>query len=206
MKPGWAAAWLIGFSVIITLLAVGVILLVSSRPRGEPIRLIPPPTQLPLIVQVGGAVAKPGVYRLPSGSRVLDAIQAAGGLTPDADAALLNQAALVQDGQMVWAPPKSNQAQNPPAAAPSQPDISSKAPPAIRVIYPLNLNTATAEELETLPGIGPELAGRIIAYRNTFGPFAQVEDILSVDGIGPKTLDKIKDLITVAAPGGDQPP
>ncbi len=206
MKTGWAAAWLIGFSIIITLLAVGVILLVSSRPRGEPIRIIPPPTQPPFVIQVGGAVANPGVYRLAPGSRVLDAIQAAGGLTPDADAALINQAALVQDGQMIWVPLQSSQAQNPPGTALPQSDIPSNTPPAIQASYPLNLNTATAEELETLPGIGPELAGRIVAYRNTFGPFAQIEDILAVDGIGPKTLDKIKDLITLAAPGGDQPP
>lgn len=206
MKPGWAAAWLIGFSIIVTLLAAGVILLVSSRPRGEPIRIIPAPTQPPLVVQVGGAVVNPGVYRLPPGSRVLDAIRAAGGFTPNADAALINQAALVQDGQVIWAPLQSSQAQNPSGTPLPQSDIPSNTPPAIQADYPLNLNTATAEELETLPGIGAELARRIVAYRNTFGPFARVEDILAVDGIGPKILEKIKDLITVTAPGDNQLP
>lgn len=185
--------------------------MVSSRPRGEPIRLIPPPTQPLLVVQISGAVAKPGVYSLPPGSRVLDTIQAAGGLLPDADATLINQAALIQDGQMIWVPAHSSSPQNPPTpdsapAVPVLPDNTSRTSPTLEVVYPINLNTATPEELESLPGIGPELAARIIEYRNTHGPFAQTEDIVLVNGIGPKTFEKIKDLITVAAPGSNQTP
>lgn len=181
--------------------------MVSSRPRGEPIRLIPPPTQPPLVVQISGAVAKPGVYSLPPGSRVLDAIQAAGGVLTDADVNLINQAALIQDGQMIWVPVRSSAPQNSPTqdsvpVVPALPENPSRTSPTLEVIYPINLNTATPEELESLPGIGPELAARIIEYRNTHGPFVKTEDILMVSGIGPKTFEKIKDLITIAAPGG----
>lgn len=108
MKAGWAAAgpiaWLIAFSIIITLLAAGIILMVGSPPRGEPIRLLSAPTPLPLVVQVSGEVGKPGVYSLPAGSRVVDAIQAAGGLLPQADVRALNQAAPIQDGELIWIP------------------------------------------------------------------------------------------------------
>ncbi len=108
MKAGRAAAWpiagLLAFGIIFALLAAGVIQLVSSQPRGEPIRLLPAPTPEPFVVQVNGEVGKPGVYSLPPGSRVVDAIQAAGGLLPQADVRTLNQAAPIQDGEMVWIP------------------------------------------------------------------------------------------------------
>jgi competence protein ComEA len=205
MKSGWVAVLLIGFSIIITLLAAGIIMLVSSRPRGEPIQLIAPPTPPLLVVQVSGAVAYPGVYQLPPGSRVLDAIQAAGGLLPTADTALINQAASLQDGQMVWVPSLSGETPPPPGVTSAAPEMPSGAP-TTSINFPININTASIEELEALPGIGPELASRIVTYRNTYGPFAKIEVILAVSGIGPKTLEKIKDLITVTTPGGSEPP
>jgi competence protein ComEA len=205
MKPGWAAVLLIGFTIVITLLAAGIIMMVSSRPRGEPIPLIAPPTPPLLVVQVSGAVANPGVYHLPAGSRVLDAIQAAGGLLPTADATLINQATLLQDGLMVWVPSVTGETPPPPGATSAVPEMPSRAPTA-GINVPLNINTATAEELETLPGIGPELAGRIVVYRNTYGPFAKVGAIVSVSGIGPKILENIKELITVTAPSGNELP
>lgn len=206
MKPGWAA-WFIGFSILLSLLAAGVIYLLSSKPRGEPIRLNPLPTPAPLVVQVSGAVFHPDVYPLPPGSRVQDAIQAAGGLLPNANVELINQAAPVQDGQLIWVPfiepepttpapggPAPSDAPPPPAATPS-------------IAFPINLNTATQLELQELPGIGEVRAQSIIAYRTAHGPFQNIEDIQAVDGIGPGIFEKIKDLISVDnQPPGSIPP
>jgi DNA uptake protein ComE-like DNA-binding protein len=116
MKPVWAA-WLIGFSVILSLLAAGILYLSSSKPKGEPIRLNPLPTARPLVVQVGGAVAQPGVYQLSMGSRVQDAIQAAGGPLPAANIELVNQAAPLQDGELVWVRRISRRRLQPPLQA-----------------------------------------------------------------------------------------
>ena len=106
---------------------------------------------------------------------------------------------------MVWAPAVTGETPPPPGATSAVPEMPSRAPTA-GVIVPIDINTATAEELETLPGIGPELAGRIVVYRNTYGPFAKVEDIVSVSGIGPKILENIKELITVTTPSGSELP
>jgi hypothetical protein len=100
MKTWWAIA----LTAVVSLLAVGVLFLVSRQPRGEGIRLVPPPSPQPLVVHVSGAVLNPGLYQLPPGSRVQDAIQAAGGLLPEADAVALNLAALIKDGQRVPVP------------------------------------------------------------------------------------------------------
>lgn len=199
MKPGWAAAWLIGFSIVISLLVAGIILLVSSQPRGEPIRLSPPPTLPPLIIQVSGAVAQPGVYQLVPGSRVQDAIQAAGGLLPEASPEIINQAAPLEDGDMVWVPSKTPQSAQPAATLPVSPSRLPEALPGAVVTFPININTATAEELEELPGIGAELARRIIDYRTTHGPFSNPEEILSVNGIGSGKFEAIQELITVVS-------
>ena len=205
MKSGWAAAWLIGFGIVLSLLVAGIILLVSSQPRGEPIRLLPPPTAPPLVIQVSGAVAQPGVYHLPPGSRVQDAIRAAGGLLPEASPETINQAELVQDGDLVWVPFKAPQNELLPGAPPGTPPSTPPALPSrlperaasTTTAFPVNINTATGEELEALPGIGTELARRIIEYRTTYGPFSDPEDIQSVDGIGSGKFEAIKDLITV---------
>jgi len=206
MKPGWAATWLIGFSIVLSLLIAGIILLVSSQPRGEPIRLHSPPTPPPLVVQVGGAVAQPGVYQLAPGSRVQNAIWAAGGALPEASLGTINQAAPVEDGDMVWVPfsvPEDGQLPETPPAFPSRLPESA---PEVAVEFPVNINTATAEELEALPGIGTELARRIIEYRTVNGPFTDPEHIQNVDGIGSGKFEAIKDLIAVdASPPGSAP-
>jgi competence protein ComEA len=195
MKSGWAAAWWIAFGVLLALVAAGVLLLLNSRPRGEPIRLLPLPSSQPLVVQVGGEVANPGVYSLPPGSRVEDAIRAASGALPGANLELVNQAALIQDGELIWIPPVQ------PTPIPER--FSSTLPPlntpevAVTPEFPINLNTATLEELEALPHIGQVLAQRIIEYRLANGPFQQVEDVQMVDGIGPGIYAEIQDLITV---------
>ena len=178
MKTGWAIA----FGVAVGLLAAGLLLLVSRAPRGQAVQLIPPPTASPLIVDVAGAVANPGVYTFPPGSRMQDAIQAAGGLLPEADPELLNLAAQLKDGQVVRAPRK----------AVSTPGVSAPAPGGL-----LNVNTASLPELDTLPGIGPVLAQRILDYRSANGPFGKVEELPQGEGLGPGIFEKGKDLVAV---------
>ncbi len=184
------------------LLGAGLLWLASKPPRGNPIVLLPPPTPVPILVQVDGAVLQPGVYALAPGSRVAEAVAAAGGLAENADVQALNLAAEVQDGQWVQIPaqvpipPTSVAAANPPRAE-NPPDAPTSTPAAGAII---NINTATQAELETLPGIGPVTAQKIIAFREENGPFASIEEIQKVSGIGPATFDKIKALITVDQP------
>ncbi len=161
----------------------------TGPPRGEAIRLSPPPTGLPLVVDVRGAVTQPGVYELPPGSRVQDGIQAAGGALPDADLAGLNLAALLEDGAAIRVPVQG-EAQSPPSRSG---DVTIPGVPGSLI----NINTATQTELESLPGIGPVLAQQVIAYREANGPFPSTEAIQNVSGIGPGIFEKIKDMITV---------
>lgn len=186
MKTGWTIA----FSVAAGLLAAGLLLLVSRAPRGEAVQLLPPPTPAALTVDVAGAVARPGVYSFPPGSRVQDAIQAAGGLLPDADPDLLNLAAPLKDGQIVRVPHKSTASPGIPEAIPG--GVSAATPGG-----PVNINTASLQELDTLPGIGPVLSQRILDYRAANGPFGKVEDLQQVEGLGEVIFEKIKDLVTV---------
>jgi competence protein ComEA len=141
------------------------------------------------LVHVVGAVVAPGVVELDAGARVLDALTAAGGATPDADLQRLNLAAPVADGQRV-AVPRIGEALPPPVEGSADPGLGG--PSGL-----VNLNTATAAELEALPGIGPALAGAIVAERETRGRFESVEDLKQVRGIGEQRFADLKDLVTV---------
>ncbi len=137
----------------------------------------PTPSATPVLVHVLGAVARPGVVTLGEGSRVLDAINAAGGLTADADPGELNLAAVVADGSQVVIGSRDDprgevRAATPAAGGPADGTVS--------------LNTATQAQLEELPGVGPVTAGRIIAWREQHGRFSRVEELQEVEGIGPK--------------------
>jgi competence protein ComEA len=168
------------------LIAAALILIGNGRLEGKAVLLSTPPDAPGIRVSVRGAVVSPGIYRLPPGSIVQDALQAAGGVLPEGDASRLNLAALLSDGQELRIPLQT------PTAAPGTPS----APPA-GIAARINLNNATLDELESLPGIGPALAQRIIDYRETYGPFQTVDDLLNVKGIGPALLDKIRDLVEV---------
>ncbi|MBT3389738.1 MAG: competence protein ComE [Chloroflexi bacterium] len=186
---------LIAIGVLFGLLGAGAVLIASSPPRGIPIDLLPPPTPVPIRVHISGAVAQPGVVALPPESRVQDAIAAAGGFSEDAQTENLNLAALLEDGSQVIVPIVAS-ANNTPAVAESSPIIADP-PQGESVAQIVNINTASQAELETLPGVGPVTAEKIIAYRQENGAFSIIEEIQNVSGIGPATFEKMKPLITV---------
>ena len=133
-----------------------------------------------IVVAVEGAVASPGVYGLPGRARLNDALAAAGGTTPDADLAALNPAQRLRDGERVVVPGRP---------ASPQPGSASTA-------GPLNINTASADELDALPGIGAVLAQRIVEHRTAHGPFATVDDLVAVRGISGRMVDELRPFVT----------
>ncbi len=144
-----------------------------------------------LVVHVAGAVQLPGVYRLVAGSRVIDAIQAAGGVAADANTDAINLAAVLADGERVYMPRIGEVT---PVIASSGSDGSGGS---VAPSGPVNVNTATADDLDSLPGVGPSTAAAILSYRDQHGPFASVDDLGEVRGIGPAKLDALRGLVTV---------
>ena len=138
------------------------------------------------VVHVAGAVAEPGVYDVRGPARVVDAIEAAGGPTPEAELNALNLAAPLVDGQRIYLPVVGEIVA--PVDEGSVGDAASG---------PIDLNTATPGELEELPGIGPATATAIVEHRDEHGPFASVDDLTDVSGIGAAKLDAIRDLVRV---------
>jgi competence protein ComEA len=154
------------------------------------------PPAVPIIVEVGGAVTSPGVYRLPPDARVGDAITAAGGFGPRVDAALadrqLNLAAIVHDGDEIHVPARGD----PAAPGPDGATTGSPASGGGGAAAAIDLNRASAEALDTLPGVGPATAAKIIAAREE-QPFASVDDLGTRKVVGPSTLEKIRPLVVV---------
>ena len=144
------------------------------------------PSPQAMFVHVAGWVRKPGVYELAEGQRVIDAIELAGGPRRGAELSALNLAALLTDGQQVLVPGPAPEAGTSPGTVPGTTGTTL-----------VNVNSAPAEELETLPGIGEVLAQAIISYREEHGPFTSVDQLEDVSGIGPATLEEIRDLVTV---------
>ena len=140
------------------------------------------------VVHVAGAVAEPGVYDVRAPARVVDAIEAAGGATPDAELDALNLAASLVDGQRIYLPVVGE-------VVATVDDGSAGGGDAVS--GPIDLNAATPAELEELPGIGPATANAIVEHRDEHGPFASVDDLTDVRGIGPAKLDAIRDLVRV---------
>lgn len=174
--------------------AAAALMILSGPPRTEAVSLVPAPTPAPLLVHVTGAVAQPGVVSLPPGSRVQDAIQAAGGLTGDAEALALNLSGKVKDGERLHVP-KTGEIPVLPAVEPVSGSQPAKA--ALELEGPVNLNSASAEQLMTLPGIGEVKAAAIIAYREAHDGFKTIEEIMEVSGFGEATFERLKESITV---------
>lgn len=180
-----------------SLLVLALVIIASSSflvLRGtsqEVVQVAPPEIEMPtvtthLMVDVAGAVLKPGVYALPMNARVIDAITAAGNVLKGADVSDINLARILKDGEQVYVYPPSR-------GGGSARSTVRNAPP--RSSGPVVLNRASAKDLEALDGIGPVLAARIIAYRNANGPFVTLEGLLEVSGIGPAKFAQFKEKI-----------
>lgn len=227
-QPGRWLEWLTLVVGLGVLGVVGVLLLNQSRPTPIVIQpapsatpLPPPtasPTPAPLIVYVNGAVRAPGLYTLPPGSRVAEALAAAGGLRPDAFGDGVNLAAPLSDGLQIFIATRSQADEQQldtqliqrsgVIALPTVPEVAADADgsataPAASAGGKVNINTADSALLDTLPGIGPATAQKIIDYRETVGPFQTIEEILNVAGIGEAKFAAIRELITVEPPSND---
>ena len=154
----------------------------SATPASSfaPIRAVAPAhaTTRQIVIDVAGAVVRPGLYRLAPGTRIADAVASAGGVTRKADIVLVNLAAPLADGEQVVVPVRGTG-----AAAVGSPTA------------PVDLNSASAEQLDALPGIGPATAAKIVAFRQAHGPFHTVDDLDAVPGIGPSRIDQLKGLV-----------
>jgi competence protein ComEA len=146
----------------------------AAKAAGEPL----------MYVDVVGAVRRPGLYRLPRGSRIADGLARAGGATHKAQLELVNVAAPLADGEQIVVPRRGRAAAAAPASAAGAPTAG-----------PVHLSTATAEELDALPGVGPVTAQKIIDYRQQHGGFSSVDELDAVPGIGPARLEQLKGLV-----------
>jgi competence protein ComEA len=169
--------------VVLLLVGLGIAVLISAMvPRSSSSEVVPTMTAAPsgsIYVHVLGAVLAPGLYELREGDRTVDAIAAAGGFADGADETQLNLARFVTDGEQLVVP------------------LMGAMVPAGEQSGKVNLNTATAEQLETLPRVGPALAQRILDWREANGRFSAIEDLMSVTGIGDKTFEGMRELVTV---------
>lgn len=189
---------LIAAACLLMLLYAGSKLL--ARPPAEAALAPPaaPPTETAtttpsqVVIDIVGAVRRPGLYRLAEGARIADALARAGGATRKADLSLVNLAAPLADGQQVIVPRRGAAGAGGGAAAggaaptPGAPGATTG---------PVHLNTATLEQLDSLPGVGPVTAQKILDYRTEHGPFTSVDELDAVPGIGPSRMDQLKDLV-----------
>jgi competence protein ComEA len=180
--------------ILVGLLLAGGIYASTRTPQGTSVELRPAPTPEPIRVHVAGAVVRPGVYDLDKDSRVDDAVEAAGGFVAEADKNAINLAAYLEDGERLDIPFVAGFV---PAEAQGFVVVTEGTPSPLAGEDLVNINTASIEELDKLPGIGQTTAVRILDYRTANGPFASIQDIVNVPGVGPATYEEIKDLITV---------
>jgi competence protein ComEA len=174
--------------ILLGLFLAALVWVVARNPSGQAVTLRPVPTDKPIVVHITGAVPRPGVYALPQGARIQDGISAAGGFLAEADKTNINLAQLLDDGEKLDVPYIEG----------GSPVFTTPLPEVVTSTTELiNINTASLAELDTLPGIGPTTAQKIVDYRTQNGPFINAEDIINVSGIGPGTYERIKNLITV---------
>jgi competence protein ComEA len=185
----------IGLAVVGLVVAVAVVYALYQaldERSAPPIVIEDAAATLPVVVEVRGEVEAPAVYELSPGARLQDAIAAAGGFTRDADLSTVNLARRLRDGELVviFARPAAGSTPTIPVVGGSDADAPDD--PRART----NINTATAEELEALPGVGEVTAARITAYREEHGPFRAVDDLIHIQGISDRTIDGFRDLVT----------
>jgi competence protein ComEA len=186
----------IGFAVVALVAGIAVVYALYQafdERSAPPIVIEDAASTLPVIVEVRGEIEAPGVYELSPGARLQDAIMAAGGLTGEADLSTVNLARRLRDGELIVILPLPGPGSTPmvpsaPAGVPTKADDS-------RV--KININTATGEELEALPGVGEVIASRIITYREQNGPFRSIDDLIHVEGISDRAIDSIRELVTI---------
>jgi competence protein ComEA len=161
----------------------------AARPATAAVSAAPPPSLVPadVVVQIAGAVVRPGVYHLPLGSRVGDLVTAAGGPIDGVDPAVLPLAAKVADGQRVYLPKPGE-----PVSAAAGVSVSGST-----AVGPVDLNSATVAQLDALPGIGPSTAAAIVAYRDKHGPFKSIDGLLEIKGLGASKVDALRELVRV---------
>ncbi len=190
-----------GAALVLVMLALAIAVLVGVMgPHGETTTIGSPkpfasstsPTQTvaprgQLFIHVVGAVGHPGLFVLSTGDRIVDAVAAAGGFSDTADQTQVNLARVLSDGEQIVVPVVGEAPTVAPGAAGGAATVGGK----------VNLNTADGTALETLPRVGPAMSKRIIDWRTTNGRFTAIEDLMSVTGVGQKTFDGLKDLVTV---------
>ena len=188
-------------------------LIESVAPHASGVGIVAPlstlPTPLTVRIHVAGAVVHPGVYSVSSSSRVVDAVTAAGGATSRADLERINLAQTIIDTEQVFVPFRTSHTTKvtvAPRLRPSRTTVPVSVPRIPGAIPSantsattslINLNSATSDQLDTLPGVGPSTAKAIISYRSRKGPFGKVEDLLNVPGIGPAKVAALRDQVTV---------
>lgn len=192
-------SYIVAFSLLVVAIIFGAVVLFATRPEGVEIVIIPPEPTLtppptathePITVYITGAVLTPqATISLPYGSRVQDALDAVGGVTADADLDRINVVGILRDGDQVhvFSIAQESTTQNITPATPSGGGI----------VY---INIATLEELDSLPGIGPAIAQRIIDYREANGAFTSFDDLMDVSGIGEGTVSNLEGLVSFEAP------
>lgn len=190
----WLRADIVGATAVVLVVVVAAWLWWRPSSSAEPpariedqlpLATVPELPAIEVHVHAAGAVAEPGLYRLPGGARVADLLDAAGGVVADADLDRVNLAAALVDGAQLYVPRVG------------EPGVSmaGAASPVGGQTGPIDVNVAGAAELEALPGIGPTIAAAIVDHRERHGPFAAVEDLVEVTGIGPAKLDALSDLV-----------
>ena len=179
-------------SAIAAVVTIGILVRALDQRSAPPIVIEDPLQDVEIVVSVEGAVATPGVYRLPANARYQDAIDAAGGPGEEADLAMVNLARRIRDEDRIVIPVRGIGGMTSPAVVPG--DATVIEPPAAG--RAIDINTASAAELEALPGIGPVLAQRIVDTRTKNGPFASVDDLALVSGVSRKLVDDLRPLVT----------
>src|SRR2546421_1334607 len=157
---------------------------VPAQPPPPPLLTTTPAAPAEVVIDVTGAVRRPGLYRLAQGARVAYALRRAGGATRRADLSLVNLAQLVSDGEQVIVPRRGASAGAAGGALGATPAVG-----------PVHLNSATVEQLDTLPGVGPVTAQKIVDYRAKHGALTSVDELDAIPGIGPARLDQLRDLV-----------